>query len=181
MHIYPDTDIDLCCLGDSITQKIEWQDVFPAINVCNRGIGSDTTEGLLARLDSVAKTNPKTISLMIGINDISQGRTIDEIENTYSKLLDTLHILLPNTRLIANSVLPVAAGCKTASNKTIMRLNKSIEKLCKEKDICFIDMYDSFVDEEGNLRHEYAIDDVHLSLSGFLIWIDHLRAVLGEV
>jgi hypothetical protein len=59
-------------LGDSITQG--WNSIariFPDIKVVNRGIGGDTTRGVLYRLNAdVLALKPAAVVLLIGINDI---------------------------------------------------------------------------------------------------------------
>ena len=59
-------------LGDSITQG--WNSlakVFPDFKVVNRGIGGDTTRGVLYRLNAdVLALKPTAVVLLIGINDI---------------------------------------------------------------------------------------------------------------
>ncbi len=44
--------------------------MFENNSVVNQGIGSDTTEGLVHRVDSIIRRNPKMIFLNIGINDL---------------------------------------------------------------------------------------------------------------
>src|SRR5208283_263374 len=62
-------------LGDSITQG--WTalaKVFPDFKVVNRGIGGDTTRGILYRLNAdVLALKPAAVVLLIGINDIGLG------------------------------------------------------------------------------------------------------------
>lgn len=60
-------------LGDSITEKIDWRELFSYPNIVNRGIGSDTITGVNNRIDSIVKLRPSKVFLMIGINDISLG------------------------------------------------------------------------------------------------------------
>ena len=62
-------------LGDSMILYNEWAEEFPVDPVLNRGIGGDTTFGLLKRLDTITSSQPKRIVLMIGINDIAIGFT----------------------------------------------------------------------------------------------------------
>ena len=165
--------VDLCCLGDSITQKFEWQDAFPGWRVANRGIGSDTTAGILARLDSVVKLEPKVISLMAGINDIAGERTPDEIEATYRAILDELHQQLPDTKIIVSSVLPVTSAHPIQA-EDILAVNERLETLCKEEGIPYLDMFSAFSDEENDLRPEYALDKVHLNPQGYALWLSYL-------
>lgn len=108
---FPGGPVDLCCLGDSITQQFEWQDAFPGLRAANRGIGSDTTSGILARLDSVAATEPKVLSLMAGANDMGEEGWMPEgIASNFRMILEELHTRLPETKFLVNSMLPTSAA-----------------------------------------------------------------------
>src|ERR1022692_2171298 len=57
-------------LGDSITAAFEWGESFAGSTpVLNRGIGGDTTLGVLERIADVSRLNPVAVFLMIGTND----------------------------------------------------------------------------------------------------------------
>ncbi|HWA97307.1 MAG TPA: GDSL-type esterase/lipase family protein, partial [Pirellulales bacterium] len=63
-------------LGDSITQGWgpDFKGKFPGMKLANRGIGGDTTRGMLIRLDEdVLALNPAAIVLLMGTNDIEVG------------------------------------------------------------------------------------------------------------
>jgi hypothetical protein len=61
-------------LGDSITEKMDWQELFSSNNIINRGICSDTISGVINRLDSILQVKPSKVFLMIGINDMALGK-----------------------------------------------------------------------------------------------------------
>lgn len=170
-------NVDLCCLGDSITERLDWQDAYPSLRVSNRGIGSDTTLGILARLDDIEAQSPRVISLLIGINDISIGRKPDEIIETYGELLDELSRRLPNTSIIVTSVLPVTAT-HVIDNRDVILFNDLLRPLCEEKGVVYLDVYDGFCDASGNLDVAFATDDVHPNIAGYLIWLRSLDEAL---
>lgn len=169
---FSDRPVDLVCLGDSITQKFEWQDAFPDLRVANRGIGSDTTEGMLARLDSVKAIQPSVISLMAGINDLL-SRSPEDVAASYAFLLDALAEELPDAVVIVSSVLPVAAA-HPIDNQNVRSLNAALEALCQERGLCYLDFYGEFAGDDGCLRPEYALDSVHLTPSGYALWLSYL-------
>ena len=60
-------------LGDSITQGwgADFKKSFDGMKLANRGIGGDTTRGMLLRLqEDVLALNPKAVVLLMGTNDI---------------------------------------------------------------------------------------------------------------
>lgn len=167
--------VDLVCFGDSITQKFEWADALPGIRVANRGIGSDTTEGMLARIDSVAALSPRVISLMAGINDLLSN-TPDETIVTYRALLTALRQQLPDTQIIVTSVLPVSESHSIPA-ENIVALNNLLKPLCEEFGITYLDLFNEFADEFGNLLPVYDLDGVHLTVQGYLLWLSKLSPV----
>ena len=62
---------DIVFLGNSITAGgKDWSERLNQPNIKNRGIGGDVTEGVLARLDELIYFKPRTVFLLIGINDL---------------------------------------------------------------------------------------------------------------
>ena len=171
---------DLCCLGDSITQLFEWQDAFPGLRVVNRGIGSDTTAGILARLDSVAATNPKVVSIMAGSNDTAQeGWTPEGVGENFTAILEALHTRLPDTTVIVSSMLPTSAAHPLRS-EDIGAINQELKARCGELNVVYLDLFQLFADEEGNLRPEYNRDGIHLTPAGYALWLSHLAPAVAE-
>lgn len=175
MSFHPE-EVDLCCLGDSITAKFEWQDALYPLRVANRGIGSDTTAGIAARLDSIAAIHPSVVSLMAGINDLVNSSP-DETAGSYAVLLDALDETLPGTTVIVSSVLPVTAA-EGIGNDDIRRLNQQLEALCREHEFTYLDIHGAFAGEDGFLRAEYAFDNVHLTAEGYRLWLSYLIPAL---
>lgn len=168
--------VELVCFGDSITRKFEWADALPEIQVANRGIGSDTIEGMLARIDSVAALSPRVISLMAGINDLV-SRTPDETIVTYRALLTALRQQLPDAQIIVTSVLPVSES-HVIPAENIIALNNMLKPLCEEFGITYLDLFREFADEAGNLRPEYDLDSIHLTVQGYSLWLSKLSPAL---
>lgn len=53
-----DRHCNILFLGDSLVERADWHILFPEKLVLQFGIGGDTTEGLLNRLDAVIKQKP---------------------------------------------------------------------------------------------------------------------------
>ena len=81
-------DDALIMLGNSITASCNWSELFNNDKIINRGIGGDTTEGILKRIDFLKNCNPDAVFLLIGANDLSQGKTPDEIISNYGKIIN---------------------------------------------------------------------------------------------
>jgi lysophospholipase L1-like esterase len=165
-------------LGDSITDRCEWNELFPANNVINRGISGDRTYGVLNRLDNIIKNKPSKVFLMIGINDLREGRNVVEVKNDYNKILKQLTENLPNTKIFVQSVLPVDTKQPTPkikSNDSISNLNKEIKQLTEEYGLTYIDLFSVMADTSGQLKPEFTHDGIHLSGNGYKVWNEAIK------
>ena len=86
-QLLPDTKHEIIFLGNSITDIGEWAEIWQNKNVKNRGISSDNTFGVLARLDEVVSSKPAKIFIMIGINDIAKDTPDSVVISNYQKII----------------------------------------------------------------------------------------------
>lgn len=163
-------------LGDSITDGCEWSELFGNPACLNRGISGDRSDWLLERIDAVAAGRPRRIFLMIGVNDLAQGRTPEQIAAAVRGIVARVRELSPRTRLYIQSVLPVNGKSfdnfrgHYAHAAEIPVTNALLEGLCEEERIPWIDLYTAMADDEGNLRAEYTNDGLHLLGAGYAVW-----------
>ena len=73
-------------LGDSITDEGLWDELLNNDTIQNRGISGDTTDGVLERLNPMGK-NIEKVFIMIGVNDIMRGKSVDEIYSNYLRII----------------------------------------------------------------------------------------------
>ena len=106
----PDIRGEIIFLGNSITDGGEWFELLGNKKCLNRGISGDVTEGVLLRLPGITRVKPAKIFLLIGINDIARGRSVEEITATYRLILDKIKAETPATKVFIESVLPVNYG-----------------------------------------------------------------------
>jgi len=88
-EVYQPKDIRIVMLGDSITDKVDWNELLSRTDVVNRGIGSDITEGFINRLSDIYVLNPETCFIMGGINDFIKGVSVNKVFMNYTKILKT--------------------------------------------------------------------------------------------
>ena len=53
------SNYDWVFIGDSITERGQWHELFTDVIVANRGIGHDITTGVLNRIDTIVNTEAK--------------------------------------------------------------------------------------------------------------------------
>lgn len=161
-------------LGNSITERGAWGELLPGQPIVNRGIGGDNTFGVLARLEGIAKAQPKKIFLLIGINDLSRGLPKEVIINNYHRIIQYLTRHTPKTKIYIESVLPLNEPMTTPAyrkNKkdSILQLNIGIKQVAAQYHLPYINLHEIFADENGDLKKELTADGIHLKPAAYVI------------
>ena len=177
-------------IGDSITDLYPLDSYYADLDrACyNRGIGGDTTQGVIDRLKvSIFDVNPSTIVLMIGTNDIDGGIPNDKIIENYKIILSEINRNQPMVELYFMSVIPQNKDLESytqldvdKNNKTILTINEEIRKLCDEFGCTYVDLHSSLLDDNGYLRKEFSDDGIHLNANGFEVWTNLLKPYLNN-
>ena len=97
----------LVFVGDSIIEGANWAELLETPKALNRGIASDTSEGVLGRLEQIYALKPVSVFLMIGVNDLNFGVEHAVTVSNFSKIFDGLDKNLPETIVHVQSVLPI--------------------------------------------------------------------------
>ena len=173
-ELLPNEENEIIFLGNSITEGCEWSELFGNPKIKNRGISADVAEGVLLRLDEVTESNPIKIFLMIGINDLAFGYSIDEILQFYNEILNKIKNDSPNSITYIQSVLPIneTFGKFTeydSLSSDIIKLNVELEKLANSSGLAYVNLHDSFL-FENRLNPEYTNDGLHLTGKGYHLW-----------
>lgn len=163
--LHSQSDYDVVFIGDSITDGSDWYDIFPNLKVANRGIGSDTTAGVLNRMDTIINTGAGKAFLMIGINDIGQGVDVNTIFNNYKKIINELK----NNNIEPFVQSTLLTNVFRIDNKYVNELNTKLMRFCNDNDIVFIDL-NPLLSISGKLNKDYSFDGVHLDGKAYGIW-----------
>jgi lysophospholipase L1-like esterase len=174
----PNTDGEIVFAGDSLVAEGPWAELFSPIK--NRGIGGETTTGLLARLDEVTESRPRKVFLLIGTNCLAAEIPVAQVVRNYRKILERIRADSPTTRIYALSLLPVNQGYSQGKviqdNPTIREANRLLRELVSEfPGAEFVDVHDALADADGNLRKDLTYDGLHLTLDAYLILGERLK------
>lgn len=65
--------VEVLFLGESLTERVDFYTLFVGRIIVQRGIGGDTSKGILNRLNIIIKITPYVIILEVGIIDLMLG------------------------------------------------------------------------------------------------------------
>jgi lysophospholipase L1-like esterase len=165
--------------GDSLSLWFPAELLPEDSNWLNQGISGETSAGLLKRLELLDRTQPKTIFVMIGINDLIRGISDEIILENQRQIVRYLRKVHPNAHIVIQSILPHGAEEATwegrekllaIPNSRIQELNQQLRAIGKQEGIKYLDLYPLFANKQGNLRLELTTDGLHLSPQGYLVW-----------
>ena len=181
-RLLPDTKDEIIFLGNSITDIGEWAEIWQNPKVKNRGISTDNSFGVLARLDEVLSSKPAKILLMIGINDIAKNVPDSIIIANIIKITERVKLSSPATQFIIQSILPtnpVFTEFPRYQHKDvhIRFVNQALREYCSQQQLIFVDLYSHFKDTDGHLSTAYTNDGVHINGAGYFLW----RSVLKQM
>ncbi|MFB3896871.1 MAG: GDSL-type esterase/lipase family protein [bacterium] len=170
-------------VGDSITEGFKLDQYFPGQPFINRGIGSDGIgfgqTGLLKRLDSsVFDCNPSQVFILIGINDLPHGHSMDTLAAGYRNVLAQIKGKIPNVPVYVISVLP-CRGRYAYLNPLVLEFNTRLKSLAAEFQYQYLDLHSLLKDDKGELKEEYTGDGLHLKPPAYEIWKTEIDKVLG--
>lgn len=157
--------------GDSITHDWEeigkrpWNSWMARLGAANLGVAGDLTQNLLWRLENGAlETQPKAAILMIGLNNLSSG---DSVEDTAAGVLanvEAIHRLSPRTRVLLLGILPTMDG---ALNAKVGAVNAILAERAGSMGARFVDLGPSLLTEGGQPKARLFADSKHLTEAAY--------------
>ena len=162
-------------LGDSITFDGDWAAAFEHLRARNRGIGWDTTDDLLERLDDSLDGPPATVVLMIGTNDLPLGVPHAKTIRNVSLVLDRIAEAAPEALVVVQSVLPRT----DRYHPLVAPLNEALARVCAERGLPFVDHTEGLSGPDGHLDPDCHDDGIHPNGEGHRRLVEGLAPLLG--
>ncbi|TFI52476.1 G-D-S-L family lipolytic protein [Mastigocladus laminosus UU774] len=170
--------------GDSLSLWFPPEFLPENRNWLNQGISGENSTGLLKRLEIFDRTQPETIFVMIGINDLIQGYDDEIILNNHRQIMRYLRKVHPQTQIVIQSILPHAGEEATwegrekllnIPNNRILKLNQQLKTMATKEGVKYLNLHPLFVNNQGNLRPKFSTDGLHLNPQGYLVWSSALQ------
>ena len=167
--------LDLSALGDSRVIYFSQYELLDSNHVFARS--GDTIRAIPEYYEDLSVINPRMMIISYGINDLGQVYTdvedpwwtAEEYIAEFEIYIDELKNRLPNTKIYVNSMIPTQEWTWEAEAprwELAEEWNVSIEEMCHEKGIGYIDMTDI------TLAHQelYIDDGVHFEYGYYPLW-----------
>lgn len=135
-------------------------------------------------IEALEKTNFSKVYIMLGINETGWIYS-DMFINKYAKIIDEIKKINPKCIIYIESIIPVTEKVsnehKYIKNSKIEEYNSLIKEMAKEKDICYIDIQASVINQSGALPEDAASDGIHLNRKYCEKWFEYLKNhTIGE-
>ena len=175
---------DIIFIGDSIIEYYPLQELFGrSKNIVNRGIRGYQTGLLRENLDvHLYGDAVDQIVLLIGTNDIGKDVPMNEALDNLESVIQTISRDYPLSQIKLVSILPVNESedfrqtVYIRTNEKIKMWNQAYQDLATSyMQVEYIPVFDSLLDEAGQLKPTYTTDGLHLSVSGYQALSSSLR------
>jgi len=183
--------IDVYFIGDSITRRwgaldypellAHWNASFFGWNAANFAWGGDRTENILWRLENgeIEGVGPEVIVVQAGTNNVGSrpGRPEKTAAITagIAAIVASARAKAPEAEIVLTGIFPRSDPGVVAE---IEAINANLAALARRDGIRYLNINDALAGDDGLLLDEMSSDGLHLSKSGYEVWVRALRPVL---
>lgn len=160
-------------LGDSLSMWFPSRFLPNGQFWLNQGISGENTTQIRARLSDFANTQPDTIYVMAGINDLRQGAKDYTIINNIRSIIRDLKQNHPQAEIVLQSLIPTRNH--TISNERIRHLNQRLLFIAQDEKVNYLNLFALFLDNQGQMHANLTTDGIHLSSQGYQVWQGAMR------
>lgn len=169
-------DDNFLLVGDFYTDKFDLDEYDLDYHYVKRADKKLTTSKLIDDMGGyIYKYNPSIVFLQIGINDLNDKKSIEEIVENYEKIIDLIQEKRSYADICIESLIPINRDAKDfdeeffnkdLDNEDIKELNSKLKDLANRKDIVYIDLY-SMLENDGKLDEKFTSNGIYLNEDGY--------------
>jgi lysophospholipase L1-like esterase len=159
-----------------------WRNVaetYPEFHIANRGFGGSQMSDLLYYLDVlVLQAKPCQVFIYEGDNDISAGKSTEQIMMEAKKVCEKIWESSPNTEIVFISPKPSVARWNL--KERYLELNQSLRRYATEHEyVKFADVWSPALGSDGVVLQDiFLSDNLHMNEKGYAIWETVIRPFL---
>lgn len=152
---------------------------FPEIPVINRGFGGSAVEDSTRYLERIVfPCKPRLIVMYAGTNDISSGKSPEQVFEDFKAFVSRARAGLPGVPILYISINPNIARWDQRERQA--RANRLIERWMHGRDrMKFINSWPAFLGPDGRPAKDLlSADNLHLSPAGYAAWKEVVKPVV---
>ncbi len=156
--------------------------LLPGHCIFNRGFGGSHLADSVAFVDRIViPYRPKLVVLYAGDNDISAGKSPEEVFADFKEFARKVHAALPQTKMAFISIKPCPAREKYL--ETVQTANRLIKEFIgSDGRLTYIDVFTPSLSAGGKPRAElYLKDGLHPNDTGYQLWASLVKPVLDKL
>jgi len=156
--------------------------LLPGHRIFNRGFGGSHLADSVAFVDRIViPYRPKLVALYAGDNDLSAGKSPEEVFADFKEFAHKVHAALPQTKIAFISIKPCPAREKyLVEVRTANRLIK--EFIGSDGRLTYVDVFTPSMSADGKPRAElYLKDGLHPNDTGYQLWASIIKPVLDRL
>lgn len=159
--------------------------------ILSRTLTDHATGKSVTPAEMAAAYRPEILVLSFGLNGIlSTSERPEPFFRAYRKLIDGIRAVSPDTRIVIQSVSPVAEAAHQRDwkfsvspreiNRRLTELNSRLRDFCaSDPALTYADTAAALTDPAGFLRAEFTTDGIHLTASAYAALLGVLRQAVN--
>jgi lysophospholipase L1-like esterase len=165
------------CPGNNV-----WKERYGSLNAIDFAPQGDRTENLLWRLNNgeLDGLHPKLIVLQIGMNNLFNGNSPEEIAAGIKLNLDACRQRCSGSHLLLLGLFPVGTLSTDPIRAKVKQVNQIISKLDDGKNVTYLDIGGKMLQPDGDSSTGIMYDSAHLSEKGFRVLADAIQPVVDK-
>lgn len=169
------TKAKVVMVGDSVTAGGRWQEMFPGVDIVNRGVGGDTVTGVLRRAPRIVDMAPKRIFLLIGINDVVSGNQPKDVLARYDRAVGIL--VSGGAKVFVQSILACGERCDDEQRAREKAINAALPEIAERHGAVWVNLNGRMA-TGGRLKPQLTWDGIHLTGAGYAEWREVLTPLI---
>lgn len=175
-------------IGEGHTKNFDFDKFQLDYHYINMGDENFLLEDLLSDIKKkVYDFNPSIIFIQVGMNDIIDGRSIDQVAEDLETIILKIRENRPYAKIYIESIYPINKEIddfddddyKEINNYSIVNYNKSLEALCESLNINYLDVF-SQLSVNNQLNEEYTDDGLNLNNNGYKRLYKIIRKIVDD-
>ena len=175
-QLKPSSTQKIVMLGDSITAWGNWHLFFPPSRVINKGVAGYTTQNILSEINATIILRPNSIFLMIGINDLLRGVSVEQTFKQYTLIVDALQ--KNKITVLMQATLECSRPQCGSTVDDVRALNQKLQAFAVARNIQWLDLNPGLTNDVQGLLPKYTWDGLHLSKPAYLYWAERLKSFI---